>query len=159
MLRVQPVALPVLLFMAALAMLALALTAGRYGYHRDELYFIAAGAHPAWGYPDQPLLTPLLAHAMNALAPDSLLVLRAPAILASGVTTLATGLLARELGGGRRAQMLAAACWAAGAVCLVTGHFLTTTTYDVCATAIVSLLIVRLLRTGNTRLWLPAARS
>ena len=156
MLRVQPVALPVLLFMAALAMLALALTAGRYGYHRDELYFIAAGAHPAWGYPDQPLLTPLLAHAMNALAPDSLLVLRAPAILASGVTTLATGLLARELGGGRRAQMLAAACWAAGAVCLVTGHFLTTTTYDVCATAIVSLLIVRLLRTGNTRLWLPA---
>ena len=137
-------------------MLALALTAGRYGYHRDELYFIAAGAHPAWGYPDQPLLTPLLAHAMNALAPDSLLVLRAPAILASGLTTIAAGLLARELGGGRRAQLVAAACWAAGAVCLVTGHFLTTTTYDVCATAIVSLLIVRLLRSGDTRLWLPA---
>jgi 4-amino-4-deoxy-L-arabinose transferase-like glycosyltransferase len=137
-------------------MLALALTAGRYGYHRDELYFIAAGGHPALGYPDQPLLTPLLAHAMNALGPNSLLVLRAPAILASGLTTVTAGLLARELGGGRRAQTLAAACWAAGAVCLVTGHFLTTTTYDICATAIVSLLIVRLLRTGNTRLWLPA---
>src|SRR5204863_6430765 len=120
MLGVQPVALPVLLFIAALAMLALALTAGRYGYHRDELYFIAAGAHPAWGYPDQPLLTPLLAHAMNALAPGSLLLLRAPAILASGLTTITAGLLARELGGGRRAQLVAAACWAAGAVCLVT---------------------------------------
>ncbi len=137
-------------------MLALALTAGRYGYHRDELYFIAAGAHPAWGYPDQPLLTPLLAHAMNSLAPGSLLMLRAPAILASGLTTITAGLLARELGGGRRAQLVAAACWAGGAVCLVTGHFLTTTTYDVCATAIVSLLIVRLLRSGDTRLWLPA---
>jgi len=137
-------------------MLALALTSGRYGYHRDELYFIAAGAHPAWGYPDQPLLSPLLARAMDLLAPGSLLVLRAPAILACGITTVTTGLLAREAGGGGRAQWLAAACWAAGAVCLVTGHFLTTTTYDVCATAVVSLLIARVIRTGDERLWVPA---
>ncbi len=137
-------------------MLALMLTSRGYGYHRDELYFIAAGAHPAWGYPDQPLLAPLLARAMDLLAPGSLLALRAPAILACGVTTIATGLLARELGGGWPAQALAAACWAAGAVSLVTGHFVTTTTYDVCATAVVSLLMARLLRTGDSRWWLPA---
>ncbi len=151
-----PVARAPLLALAGVAMLALALTSGRYGYHRDELYFIAAGAHSAWGYPDQPLLAPVLAHAMNQLAPGSLLLLRAPAILACGVTTLTTGLLARELGGNRRAQAIAGACWAAGAVCLVTGHFLTTTTYDVCATAVVSLLIVRAVRTRDERWWLPA---
>ena len=151
-----PVARGPLIAIAGVAMLALALTSGRYGYHRDELYFIAAGAHPAFGYPDQPLLAPLLARAMDLLAPDSLLVLRAPAILACGVTTVTTGLLARELGGDRRAQALAAACWAAGAVCLVTGHFVTTTTYDVAATAVVSLLIARVLRTGDDRWWLPA---
>ncbi|MEO6859205.1 MAG: glycosyltransferase family 39 protein [Solirubrobacteraceae bacterium] len=151
-----PVARGPLLAIAGVAMLALALTSGRYGYHRDELYFIAAGAHPALGYPDQPLLAPLLARAMDLLAPGSLLVLRAPAILACGVTTVTTGLLARELGGDRRAQALAGACWAAGAVCLVTGHFVTTTTYDVCATAVVSLLIARVLRTGDNRWWLPA---
>ncbi|MGH2857042.1 MAG: glycosyltransferase family 39 protein [Solirubrobacteraceae bacterium] len=137
-------------------MAALAATAGRYGYHRDELYFIAAGAHPAWGYPDQPLLAPLLARAMDLLAPGSLLVLRAPAILACGLTTVTTGLLARELGGERRAQAVAAGSWAAGAVCLVTGHFLTTTTYDVCATAVVSLLICRVLMRREPRAWLPA---
>ncbi len=137
-------------------MLALAITSGRYGYHRDELYFIQAGAHPAWGYPDQPLLTPLLARATDLLAPGSLLVLRAPSILACGVTTIVTGLLAREAGAGPRAQLLAAACWASGAVCLVTGHLLSTTTYDVCATAVASLLIARLLRTGDQRLWVPA---
>jgi hypothetical protein len=146
-----PIARGPLLAIAGVAMLALALTSGRYGYHRDELYFIAAGAHPAFGYPDQPLLAPLLARAMDLLAPDSLLVLRAPAILACGLTIVTTGLLARELGGDRRAQALAGTCWAAGAVCLVTGHFLTTTTYDVCATAVVSLLIARVLRTGDDR--------
>ncbi|MGH2916642.1 MAG: glycosyltransferase family 39 protein [Solirubrobacteraceae bacterium] len=145
-----------LLVTAVVAMMALVATSSRYGYHRDELYFIAAGAHPAWGYPDQPLLTPLLARAMDLLAPGSLLVLRAPAILACGITTITTGLLAREAGGGRRAQGLAAACWAAGAVCLVTGHFLDTTTYDVCATAVVCLLIARVIRTGDRRLWLAA---
>jgi hypothetical protein len=145
-----------LIAIAGVVMLALALTSGRYGYHRDELYFIAAGAHPAWGYPDQPLLAPLLARAMDLLAPGSLLALRAPAILACGMSTVTSGLLARELGGDRRAQALAAACWAAGAVCLVTGHFVTTTTYDVAATAVVSLLIARVLRTGDDRWWLPA---
>ena len=153
---IAPVARARLLGTAGVAMLALVLTSGRYGYHRDELYFIAAGAHPAWGYPDQPLLVPLLARAMDLLAPGSLLVLRAPAILACGVTTVTTGLLAREFGGGRRAQWLSAACWASGAVCLVTGHFLTTTTYDVCATAVVALLIARVRRTGDERWWLPA---
>jgi hypothetical protein len=151
-----PVARGPLICVAGVAMLALALTSGRYGYHRDELYFIAAGAHPAFGYPDQPLLAPLLARAMDLIAPGSLLVLRAPAILACGVSTVTSGLLARELGADRRGQALAAACWAAGAVCLVTGHFVTTTTYDVAATAVVSLLIARVLRTGDDRWWLPA---
>ena len=73
--------------------------ASRYGYHRDELYFLAAGRHLAWGYPDQGPLTPLIARAMSAIAPGSLTVLRVPSALAAGATVLLTGLLARELGG------------------------------------------------------------
>ena len=65
--------------------------------HRDEPYFVAAGGHHALGYPDQPLLTPLLAWSVNAVDHGSLLILRAPASLAGAVSTVTTGLLAREL--------------------------------------------------------------
>ena len=53
----------------ALAQLAaLVATSTRYGYHRDEMYFVVAGQHPAVGYPDQPPLVPLVTAAMNHLA-------------------------------------------------------------------------------------------
>ena len=65
----------------ALVLLAFA---GRYGYHGDELYFLVAGRHLAWGYPDLPPFVPLLARVLSDLAPGSLVVLRLPSALAAG---------------------------------------------------------------------------
>jgi hypothetical protein len=53
----------------ALVTVLLIVVAGGYGYHRDELYFLACGRRLAWGYPDQPPLVPLVARAVSAIAP------------------------------------------------------------------------------------------
>ena len=145
-----------LLVIAAAVTAVLVATSARYGYHRDELYFLVAGRHPDWGYPDQPPLTPLIAGLMDRLVPGSLVVLRLPSALAGGGIALVTGLLARELGGGRRAQVLAALFAAVSAVTLVTGHFVSTTTYDVLLSALLAWLVARAVRTGEDWLLVPA---
>jgi hypothetical protein len=142
------------LAIAAAVIAVLAAFASRYGYHRDELYFLAAGHHLAWSYDDQGPLTPLIARAMDALDPGSLTVLRLPSAVAAGLTVLLTGLLARELGAARRAQLLAAVTAAASVIVLFTGHTLSTSTFDLLAWTAVSWLMVRAIRTGQDRLWL-----
>jgi hypothetical protein len=126
---------------------------GRYGYHRDELYFIVCGQHLAWGYPDQPPFVPLVARLMTGIAPASLVLLRLPSAIAGGALVVLTGLLTRELGGRRSAQVLAAAIIAAAPVVIGAGHLLSTTTFDLPAWALLCLMLARILRTGNTRLW------
>lgn len=132
---------------AGVVAVVLAATSARYGYHRDELYFLAAGRHLDWGYPDQPPLVPALARLTDLLGPGSLVVLRLPSTLATAVVVLLTGLIARELGGGTRAQLVAAACSAVSAFALITGHQLGTTTFDVLFSTLAVWLVVRAVRT------------
>lgn len=127
---------------------------GRYGYHRDELYFLRAGRDLAWGYPDQPPFTPLIARVMDTLAPGSLVALRLPAALATGAIVVLTALIARELGGGRAAQVLAAGCTAVGSIFVITGHWQATTIYDLLAWTALTLLLTRVLQGGDPRLWM-----
>jgi 4-amino-4-deoxy-L-arabinose transferase-like glycosyltransferase len=143
----RPVARPglsVWVGVVAAAQLALLIaTSTRYGYHRDELYFIVAGSHPAFGYPDQPPLVPLLCWALHELAPGSLLVLRLPSALAAAATTVLVAFVARELGGGSRAQLIAACCAASSGFALAIGHFVTTTTFDLLSTSALGWLMIR----------------
>ena len=93
---------------------------------------------------------------MTEIAAGSLTVLRVPAALAAGGTVLLTGLLARELGGTRRAATIASACAAVASVVLFTGHLLSTSTFDLLAWTTITWLSVRAVRTGDDRLWLVA---
>jgi len=130
--------------------------AGRYGYHRDELYFLAAGRHLDWGYVDQPPLTPLLARMMSLIVGDSLVGLRILPALLAGATVLVAALVARELGGARAEQLLAAGATAMSAIVLVNGHWLSTTSVDLLVWTLLSWLTVRAVRLGGGPIWLWA---
>ena len=140
--ELAPLALWVGVIVAAQAVLLIA-TSTRYGYHRDEMYFIVSGSHPEFGYPDQPPLVPLVSWLMNHLAPGSLLVLRLPSALAAAATTLIAGLITREVGGRARAQVIAALCTASSGFALAVGHFVTTTTFDLLSTTALCWLLIR----------------
>ena len=133
--------------------------AGRYGYHRDELYFLACGRHLTWGYADQPPLTPALAHLADLVAPGSLTVLRLPAALAAVAVTLLAALTARELGGDRFAQLLAALATGTGTFVLASGHGLFTSTPDLAIGVTLIWLAVRALARAGRRNWLAQGSS
>jgi 4-amino-4-deoxy-L-arabinose transferase-like glycosyltransferase len=136
---------PVLGVAAALAVV-LGLVSSRYGYFGDEYYFLSAGARPAAGYADQPPMLPLLAAALQHLAPGNLVVLRLPATLLTAVMVVVAALIAAELGGGRRAQVIAAVATATSPYLLATGHLLATSTVDPLCWSVTLLLLVRWLR-------------
>jgi dolichyl-phosphate-mannose-protein mannosyltransferase len=142
----RPAAATLSSWVAAIAGLQLAVlvaTSTRYGYHRDELYFIVAGSHPAFGYPDQPPIVPLVSWLMHDLAPGSLPLLRLPSALVAAATTVLAALVAREAGGTQRAQVIAAACTAVSGFALAVGHIVTTTTFDMLSTTAFLWLVIR----------------
>ncbi|MCK2240849.1 MULTISPECIES: glycosyltransferase family 39 protein [unclassified Crossiella] len=137
---------PVLAVAGVIGVLLVAL-ADRYGWFGDELYFIAAGQRLDWGYADQGPLAPLLALAMESVFPGSLTALRLPSVLMVLATVAVTALIARELGGARRAQTLAALVTAGSPFFLGNGHLLTTNSPDVLMWALACWLLVRWVRT------------
>jgi hypothetical protein len=104
--------------------------AGRYGYHRDELYFLACARRLAWGYVDQPPFIVVIAHAASVLFGQSLYALRFFPALAAALMVVLTGHLARRLGGGKTAQGFAMLAVALAPFYLAVGNLLTMNAFE-----------------------------
>jgi 4-amino-4-deoxy-L-arabinose transferase-like glycosyltransferase len=120
-------------FLAAAAVLLHLACGGRYGFFRDELYFVACGKRLAWGYVDQPPLIAAVARLGWWLSGDgaSVMVFRLPAVLANAGTVLVAAAIARQLGGGAPAMALASAAVGVSAVNLAQGHLLTMNVFEI----------------------------
>jgi hypothetical protein len=130
-------------------------TAAVYGFFIDELYFLACGERLAWGYVDFPPLTAVQAWLTRALFGDSPYSIRLFPALAGAGLVIAAGALARRLGGGRFAQVLAAVCVLVAPVYLAFSTYLSMNPIDALIWAGLALLVLRLAQSGNPRLWVP----
>ncbi len=125
------------------------------GYWLDEAYMLAIGrSHLAWGSADQPPLVPALAWFADTVAPGSLLALRLPVIAATTAAVVVAALIARELGGDRRAQVLTAAAQATGLFAALSGHWLTPYALEPLEWLVGFWLLVRWIRVRDDRLLL-----
>ena len=148
------VAWSLVLPVAAAEVLLLVAAANRYGYHRDELYFRVAARHPAWGYDDQPALTPLLGRFSEWVFGADPRGLRMLSAVAMALVVVLVALIARELGAGRAGQAVAALATAASGAAMAVGHMLSTTTFDVLVWVTLVYIVARILGGGDERQWL-----
>jgi hypothetical protein len=148
------VSLAALLGLAAVKVLVHFLSNGTYGYVRDELYYLACADHLAWGYVDHPPLSIFILAATRKLLGDSIFAIRLPVVLAGAGSVFVTGLIARELGGGRFAQASAALACLGMTTPLALSSFFSMNAFDYLAWTTAALLVVRLIRTDKPASWL-----
>ena len=139
----------------AAAKLLIHLYAGRhYGYFTDERYYLACARHLAWGYVDQPPLIAFITRFGVLLFGESLSAIRFLPALAGVAKVVLTGLIAREMGGGRFAQGLAALAVLAAPGFLGMDNLLSMNAYEPLFWLGCAYVILRIIHTGNQKLWL-----
>lgn len=144
-----------LLLLLALASLGLHLaTNGHYGFHRDELDTLDNARRLAWGYVAYPPLTPFIARLGLELFGPSLVWLRFLASVAQAIVIVLAGLMARDLGGGRLAQGIAAVAVAISPIAMTAGLMLHYLSFDYLWWVLVAFAAVRLCKTDDPRWWL-----
>ena len=129
-------------------------TNGRYGFHRDELQFLSDARHLDWGFVAYPPLTPFIERIGLELFGLSMVGLRLFSVLAQAAAIVVTGLMARELGGGRLAQGTSALAVALSPLPLFSGTEFQYTSFDFLWWVLVAYFTIRLLKTENPRWWL-----
>jgi len=143
----------ILLVIAAAIILLHLFTNSRYGFHRDELQFLADAQHLDWGFVVYPPVTPLLGRIGLSLFGLSLVGLRLMPVLAQAIAIVVTGLMARELGGKQLAQITAALSVALTPVSLHYGTEFIYSSFDYLWWILTAYFVIRLLKSENPRWW------
>jgi Dolichyl-phosphate-mannose-protein mannosyltransferase len=144
-----------LLVLLAIARVALhTATNGQYGFHRDELQTLDDARHLDWGFVAYPPVVPLLARLELVLFGTSLVGFRLLAAVAVSAAMVIAGLIAKELGGGRRELVLAAIATGISPVSLSQGAVFQYVSIDYLWCVLLTYFLVRLLKTEDARWWL-----
>jgi hypothetical protein len=146
--------LAILFAIAAAVTLLHVFTNNRYGFHRDELQFLSDARHLDWGFVPYPPFTPLVERIGLSLFGLSMVGLRLFSVLAQAAVILLAGLMARELGGARLAQITAAIAVAFSPEPLFQGTEFQYSSFDYVWWVLVAYFSIQLLKSQDPRWWI-----
>src|ERR1700679_605653 len=129
-------------------------TNSRYGFHRDEFQFLSDARHLDWGFVAYPPVTPFLERVGLQLFGVSMVGLRLFSVIAQSVAIVVTGLMARELGGGRLAQITAAFVVATSGLPVFEGTEFQYSSFDYLWWVLIAYFVIRLLKSDDPRWWI-----
>ncbi len=142
-----------LIAIAVVVALVHLLTNGRYGFHRDELQTLSDALHLDWGFVAYPPFTPFVERIGLTLFGHSLVGLRLFSVVAQCAAVVVTGLMARELGGGRVAQVTAALAVALSPLPIFEATEFQYSSFDYLWWVLIAYFVIRLLKTEDPRWW------
>ncbi len=146
--------LSLLLAVAGVRLLIHLLVGEGYGCFRDEFYYLACARNLDWGYVDHPPLSVLLLRLWTAIAGESIVAIRLLPALAGAATVFLAGRIAGQLGGGLFARVLATVASLAAPIYLGVSGYVSMNAFDVLIWAAAASLLIRILDSGPSRLWL-----
>ncbi len=149
--------LAILILIALATVVVHQILGNRYGIHRDELATLDDARHLAWGYVAYPPVTPFFGRISLALFGTSIRGFRFFANIALALVVVLAGLIARQMGGRRGAQLVAAV--AVVPYCLGAGQLMQYVAFDALAWVLAAYFVVRLLKSGDARWWVAIGAS
>lgn len=129
-------------------------TAGRYGFFGDELYYFACSKHLAFGYVDHPPLVAILTFISVKIFGETLIGLRFLSGLAGAGTVLIASHISKSLGGNKFSQSLAALLILFSAGIPAISSFFSMNPVDIFLCSLFILLFIKIIDDPSPKKWI-----
>ena len=144
----------ILIYLSLFKLILLLVFAGNYGIFRDEYYYIETSKHLAFGYVDLQPLSAILLAISRFIFGDSIFGIRIFSYLAGSAIVFVTGLIARELGGSKFAQISSAFLVIFSGVVLGASSYFSMNSFDILLSTLMLYYLIKLINTNNSKLWI-----
>jgi 4-amino-4-deoxy-L-arabinose transferase-like glycosyltransferase len=143
----------ILIYLALIKLIIHIATDHQYGFHRDELAMIDDARHPAWGYVAYPPVTPIIGWIALTLFGPSMVGVRFFSALAQSIAMVLAGLIAREMGASRHAQIVTTIAAGIGTIALSMGAMFQYVSFDYLWWVLIAYFVTRLVKSDDPRWW------
>ncbi len=125
-----------------------------YGIFRDEFYYIACSNHLAAGYVDHPPLSIFILALSRAVFGESLFALRLLPSVMAALTVFITGLIVKEMNGGKTAVVIACSAMIAAPIILGMNTIFSMNSFDHLFWALAAYIILLILNNDKRKYWI-----